>query len=193
VEDELEIQSLAASQLERTRKAADNWRNGLAGLLALVSTIIFVKGRDTVETMSTVWKWALVLVLIASVAFAAYAARQAMKAAFGEIGLVKSEEVAAAGGWIGYQAKLAENAGGQLRSAQFRTGVALLLLIIGIVITWLAPSAPASPPALLNVTLQNHASVCGELTTLSAGRIQLKGQSPIDSTQVTSAALVRKC
>ena len=49
LQEELALQRLASSQLVDVRRSAESWRNGLAGFLAILIAIFFIKGKESFD------------------------------------------------------------------------------------------------------------------------------------------------
>ncbi len=56
----------AERQLDDVRKAAESWRNGLAGLLALITTVSVVKGRSTLAEIRPDWQICVAVITLLS-------------------------------------------------------------------------------------------------------------------------------
>jgi hypothetical protein len=194
LEEEEALQKAAQSQLTDVRKAADSWRTGLGALIALVATIFFIKGRESVFDISVGWRWILAIVLVAAFCAAIYAAWAAMRAAFGEYEVVEWDEVLAEGGWASYQASVAESAVAHLENAQKATILSLIGLVLAVLLTWFAPK-PAAAETIASVTTRDNTVVCGKLTGgISRGLpLQLEGKAPIPLDRIVAIAIVEEC
>jgi hypothetical protein len=131
-----ETQELKDTELERVRKTAENWRTGLAGILALITTVSVVKGRDTIIDLAFPWNvlvGALVLFALISAAVGAY---YALRSAYGW------PERVPAGQLRKWKYQRSEEAVADLGNARNLTFATLLFLALAIGITWYGPTDP---------------------------------------------------
>lgn len=191
IEEEEELQKVAETQLTDTRKLAENWRNGLAALLALVATIFFVKGRESAFDIATGWRVTLGLILVLAFAAAVWGAWQAMKGAYGSPGAIEWNEIRAEGGWSGYQSSLAESAAQHVINAKWATVVSLGALVVAVLLTWFAPKPSAT--TLISTTATGNVVVCGKFEGVSGRAIQIEDKEPIPLTEVVSFSVVDEC
>jgi hypothetical protein len=77
--------SLAEGELQRVRTAAGNWRTGLLALVALVPTLVVVKGTDAVQTLSATDKLVAGSLTAFGGALALAAALISLRAAYGPL------------------------------------------------------------------------------------------------------------
>jgi hypothetical protein len=71
-----------------------------------------------------------------------------------------------------YQVGQAAAAGRRLQTARTVVAAALGLLLTGVLLTWWAPTTPATPPAYLQVTTP-RATACGILNSADGGALRL--------------------
>jgi hypothetical protein len=190
--EEAALAKAAESQLEDTRKAAENWRTGLAALITLVATIFFIKGRESVLDIDVGWRWLLAGAIGAGFLFAVWGAWLAMRAAYGTPAATDYGTIMQEGGWASYRAGLAASAADNLRDARRLTIAALVCLVAAVLLTWFAPKPASSPPALVLATVGTD-KVCGELTGVGAGDLQIKDEAPIPFDQLAALSLVQEC
>jgi len=193
LEEEDALQKAAESQLTDVRKAADSWKTGLGALTALVATIFFIKGRESVFEISVGWRWLLAIVLVIAFGAAIYGAWEAMRAAYGDYGMVAWDDVLAEGGWVSYQGSIAESAITHLKRAQMATIASLIGLVTAVLITWFADEPPSSTSA--SVTVTGNKVVCGKLIggIVRGASIHLEGFERIPLEDVVSFAIVDEC
>lgn len=192
------LQALAETQLADTRKAAENWRTGLASLLALITTVSLVKGRDSFDKYDESGQTVLVLVLAATLLCAAIGAYYALLAAYGEPGEVRTADIDTAGGMAAWNMNRAARAASDLRWARWLTFASLVGLAGGVGTTWLAHKPAVKPPASVRVEVSSKAEgVCGELLRFDEGTLKIKVDSEhsptLQLTDVTSLAVVASC
>ncbi len=96
-----------------------------------------------------------------------------------------------------YQIAVADQATGDLDTGRRLVVAALASLLIGVGVSWWAPSTPTDPPTYLRVTSPNT-SACGTLRSADGGQVRLSiagNHDPISIplTQVTTLAVVATC
>jgi len=96
-----------------------------------------------------------------------------------------------------YQVGQAAAAARRLQAARALVAAALGLLLAGVLLTWWAPAAPATPPAYLEVSRPGGA-VCGTLDSADGGVLRLTVAGvhepvAIPLTMVTNLAVVAAC
>lgn len=187
------------TSLPAVRSSAQTWRNGLTGLITLVITGVVIKGRDTTAELSPGWRLAVTLAisggLLAACAglWLALAAEAGTRTRLKTLDQIHQKFASVAA----YRVSLANTAGQRLQAARWAVGASLVLLLIGIWLTWWAPSAPLMPPAYLRVSYVGGAS-CGILTSAGGGvlRLAVSGAhypAVIPLSTVTNIAVVAAC
>jgi len=84
LEEELALQRSASSQLADVRRSAESWRTGLAGFLAILIAIFFIRGKDSFDDIGGAgWKALLAGLLLFAAGSALYGAYRALRAAYG--------------------------------------------------------------------------------------------------------------
>lgn len=136
-----DLEALAAEQLDSVRRTAENWRTGLAGLLALVATILFLKGPDSISKLESWVRWSLSTMLVICLGIALAAAWLALRAAFGTPRVVDVAEIEREGGVKPYRAGLARRAVEHLNWSKRLTVSAAVILSAVTVLYWNAPLA----------------------------------------------------
>lgn len=214
VEEERALQDAAATQLEDTRKAAESWRTGLAGFLAILIAIFFVKGKSSFDDISgSGWKWALGVLLVVSAALALFGAYRAIRAAYG----VPRDEYVGEVPWLfrhlpptsprhiydygtvsAWRHAIARTSVNDLRWAKLATLGSLATFVSAAAITWIAPGRPAT--TYTKVTFRKAgtaATVCGESVKATSDAITIKlapsGTQTIPVSDTVSVAVVKSC
>jgi hypothetical protein len=168
------IQAAASSQLANTRKTAENWKTGLAALLAVLTGALFLKGKESIGDYA-VWVQVLIGLTFGFGAFCALAgAVRALRAAYGVPEIVTVQSIQEEGGLEVHNFKAAKKSIGDLSSAKALTFWSLILIGAGIGLTWFGPSAPKEPAAFLRANLVGADPVCGELTDSGPRSLRLK-------------------
>lgn len=164
-------QELRFEQLTSARKQAEGWRTGLAGLTALLTVVLIVKGRDNVSTLTPNFLWTVVALLGAALALLVTATLLAVRAASGAPStaiLLTGENLRA---WTKAEVR---SVGRFIRWAAILTVTAICVLALAVGITWTAPVSRPSP-SLVEVVLSTG-SVCGELAGVKNGDLLLTGE-----------------
>lgn len=192
--------TLVKESVSSVRSMAAAWRTGLAALITFVTTGIIVTGRTATTTLTVPWRIAVTAAIGSGLALAVIGLWLALAAEAGvRIRIQTLDDIRAH--YASVQAYLvgqAASAGKRLQAARALVGIALGLLLTGVLLTWWAPAAPASPPAYLKVITTHGNAVCG--TLLSADhkvvRLSVTGEhqsSAIPLTTVTNISVVASC
>ncbi len=173
-----ELRALDRSQLSLVRATAEKWRNGLAALVALITTVGVVKGSGTVEDLAQPAKIAVGVLMLLALLAAAAGTLLAMSASFGlptrrpltgavdELDLLRDRQ--------------ALDAAHGLRWAIALTLVALALLAGAVGVDFYGPPAD-KPKQNLRVTSPATGEVCGTVQTSRPGSVTLKTSAgPVD-------------
>ena len=204
LDDYDELRRRLTSSVETTRKTAENWRNGLSGLVALVTAFLIFKGQETI-TSYVQWAQVLLTALLAlGLVLAVTALWRFLAAANGRVRLLSTEEIREEGGVTLHDLATARNAIADLVAARVLAVAGAALLAGAICFTWFAPAAPAAPevpPGYLEATFitgdEQTATVCGELESQNQQGLRLldkAGQSRlVPSASIISAIIVAKC
>jgi hypothetical protein len=197
--DQEAFQHLVEDSLSSVKSTASAWRTGLTALITLVTTGIVITGRTSTITMTVPWRIAVTVAIGGGLALALLGLWLALAVEVGSrIRLQTLDDIRAR--YASVQAYLvgqAVAAGRRLHTAKTIAGIALSLLVTGVLLTWWAPAAPASPPAYTRVTTHSQ-SVCGVLLSADGGviRISVAGvhePAAIPLTSVTNIAVVASC
>jgi hypothetical protein len=193
------FEELSRQSLSAVRQSAEAWRNGSAGLLALVTTGVVVSGRDLAAGLAAPWRAAVSILIVVGIALTLVGLWQALGAQAGtrarRMSLTQIRRIH--GSLDGYRLWLADEAANRLRIARLAIASALVLLLAGVVLSWWAPAAPTSPPAYFRVQTSDGV-ICGELESADGGTIRLlvKGEhatNTIPMSRVTNLGVVRQC
>lgn len=178
LDDARELQGLRKTELSDVRKSAENWRTGLAALLAVLTATLFIKGKSSIDDIDPGgWRWAVMLPLILAGLAATFGAYRAIRAAYGvprdewvRVGKGLREH----GSLSAWRHAFAVGTVNDLRLAKVMTVIALALVGLSIFLTWIAPGPP--PPAFVQATFKSAPKepVCGELKRADGGKIVLK-------------------
>jgi hypothetical protein len=168
------FEALANEALPAVRAMAAAWRTGLAALVTLVTTGIILKGRTDTTSLALPWRIAVTLAVGAGLALAILGLWHALAAEAGARARLHTlDDIRARYASVqAYQVGQAAAAGRRLQTARIVVAAALGLLLAGVLFTWWAPAAPASPPAYLKVTYPGG-TVCGTLDSADGGVVRL--------------------
>jgi hypothetical protein len=194
LEEEKELRASAATQLADVRKAAESWRNGLAGFLAILVAVFFIKGKSSFDDIDGGgWKALLAALLLVSATLALYGAYRALRAAFGTprddyLGEVSPlfrllhrttpRDIYRYGTVSAWHHASARTAVGDLRQAKVATVFSLIAFGAAAAITWYAPGPPA--PAFVSATYRTGGATttaCGKAVDSPAGMLWVKPAS----------------
>lgn len=191
--DEEDFNQAAATQLSNTRKTAENWKNGLAGLLTLVTTVLFIKGKSTVDEFTPGWRIVVGVVLLAALAVTVWGTWLSLRAAYGTPKIIRAADVAAHGGLTGWRLEQTESTINDLEVARILAVGAASLIAVVIALSWWTRKAP---PAYVSV-MKGSSTYCGELTRFDTGtlelRIDAKHTMTISVQDVASLKVVSSC
>ena len=187
-----ELRRSADTQLADVRKTAESWRAGLAGFLAILIAVFFIKGKTSFDQISSAgwWKTGLVVLLFVSATLALVGAYSAVRAASGVprdeyLGKVPGlfrhlpasspryiRDYGTIGAWRHAMARTAVN---DLRWAKLATIGSLVAIAAATGLTWYAPGPPE--PAFAEVTYQTPgttATICGKSAGSRAGAVTIQ-------------------
>jgi hypothetical protein len=187
---------LLAGELSRVRAGALAWRNGLAALLAGLVGFGLVKGRSDLTQLASPYAVVAGCLLAASLVVGASSALLLMRAAHGRPYAVALRKVT--GGSAADRVQAVWQAEASASQKALRWGVVLcmctVMLLAGTVgVTWYGPGNDQS---LVEVQLSNGTRQCGEIVSLSDGRLTLKtplGQIAVNLTRADGIAPVDSC
>lgn len=188
---------ITAGSADAVRASAQAWRTGLTAFITLVTTGVVIQGRNSTASLPAGWRAAAIVAVGGGLVLAMIGLWQALGA---EAGTRPRKETlqdirASYGSLNAYQAHLADTAAARLQWGIRAATAAIALLFAGIVITWVAPTAPAPPPAL--VAVHGGAVTCGTLAAAPPGELRLAVASGVTVTiplaQVTSVAVTSAC
>jgi hypothetical protein len=191
--------TLAREALPTVRSMAAAWRTGLTALVTLVTTGIILKGRTDATDLAIPWRIAVTLAIGAGLGLAitglwlALTAEVGARARLHTLDGIRAQYASVQA----YQVGQAAAAGRRLQAARTLVAAALGLLLVGVLLTWWAPAAPAKPPAYIEVT-RADGTVCGTLASADGGILRLTiadAHEPVavPLTAVTNLAVASSC
>jgi hypothetical protein len=190
---------LAMGSIDTVRASAQTWRTGLAAFITLVTTGVIIKGPETTNSLAVGWRAVITVLIGGGLLLALVGLWQALAAEAGTDPKKQTlQDIRAAHDTLtAYEVYLAAQAADRLQWGRRAVGVAVLFLLVGIGITWCAPTAAPSSPVYVMV-VHGHAITCGIPQPAAAGQLGLtvnSGRDPvlIPFTQITSLALATAC
>jgi hypothetical protein len=187
VEEARVLRTAGATQLVDIRKAAESWRTGLAGFLAILVAVFFIKGKDSFDDIGGGGlKRALAVLLLVSAALALFGAYRALRAAYGtprdeylgevswpfrHLPATTPRNIYDYGTVSAWRHAAARTAVDDLRLAKVATVASLLSFAAAAAITWFAPGPSA--PAYVRAD-DGRGTVCGRLLQSSGGMLTIE-------------------
>jgi hypothetical protein len=195
VEDEAAWIALVSAQLADTRRSAENWRNGLVGLLGLVTIFSVVRGSSSDLGGLDRWTAAIIgIFLLASLLAAAIGTLASLRAAYWHPNVLSRAAFRELGGVEGFRFEEARTAMVSLGRARATTLFSLGFLVIAVGLAWYSPRSTAN---LVEVSTRSGTHLCGTLADSSEGKIQVNspdtGAVLVNLGNVTSVHVVRSC
>jgi hypothetical protein len=136
----------------------------LSRQLALVTTGVIIKGRDTTAGLPTAWRVAITVLIGGGLALAVAGLWQVLAAqARTRYRLSTRQDIRRTYGAVeAYEVAVADEAADKLGAGRRLVVAAPISLLTGVGVSWWAPAAPTQPRAYLRVA-DNNAIVCGVL------------------------------
>jgi len=161
---------LQLKQLDSVRANAEQWRNGLAALTALLTAVTIIKGPDTVDGLSDPGRHRLVVLLGTGFVSLLVGTFCAMRAAFGTPHKLRftGEDLR------GFEEKEIGLAKNYMRASRglMLLGVILVAAATGNILVDRKPTTKA----LLQVTRSDKVQMCGELLSVDRSGLYLQQQ-----------------
>jgi hypothetical protein len=189
---------IVTGSVDTVRSSAKTWQTALTAFITLVTTGVVIKGPDTAAGLPAVWRVLVTVLVSGGIVMAVLGLWLTVTAEAGT--RPKSETLqdirARYLSLTNYEVYLAGLAGRRLTRGVATAGVALVLLIAGIVVSWLAPAA-SQQAGFLTVTY-GKVSACGVAQASPAGELILAGPdgketTTIPLTRVTSITPTAEC
>jgi len=162
--------ALVATQLADARKSAENWRNGLIAMLALVTGFSVIKGPSDVSGLDAPFAQAVGALLLVAFVAALYGSWTSLDAAYGTPKVVARGEVEKLG-ITGYRLNLASDAADKLGRAKAAMLLSSLFLAAALGTTWYGPRSAAP---VLRVERSSAPPVCGKFVSSSGAAFDLQ-------------------
>jgi hypothetical protein len=198
LQDRARWQELTDTSLPSVQAAAEKWRTGLAAFVTLATGGLLLKGPGAASDLTTGWLIPLTILALGGLLAAIGGLWLALRAAAGTPAKLNlSEIVTTYGGVRQFEVACALRASDQLRWARLLVAVSLAGFVAAIGTWWWAPSAPAQPPAMIQISTP-AGPICGTLigargeafTVLPAGQ-SVTTRIPFSSAR--DARIVQSC
>jgi hypothetical protein len=157
------------SELSSVRATAEQWRNGLAGLTALLSAAALITSPTLGAKISGGWRVIVGLLVLGGLVALIYGTWRAMLAAFGVPGTAIPMTGERLQAWEQQQAGDAVDKLDQARFA-FLAGVGMIVAASAVAF-WVQPSSPSGPAVVITTTTE---VLCGHLGSGKAGSVELR-------------------
>jgi hypothetical protein len=133
------VRARTADELREIRAVAANWRTALAAMLALVTTVSVVRGRDSIVGIAPAAQVVVGVLLLAAVVAAALGAFLSSRSAFG---FPRAEDASGRlTDLIATERARLRRAVRDLRAAVTLTFVTLALIVASVGVVWYAPAS----------------------------------------------------
>ena len=191
--------ALRDAGLTRTAAAAVTWRNGLAGFVTLLMSVLVLKGADLAD-LAQPNRFVAIGGLLGGATLAIVGLWRTLAAEAPAEGQASYDGVVSRYGSIAaYLQSVASDSQVKLRQARRCVAAALALLLVGVGAWWLAPQATSAGKA--RITWHDggtNRTACGDLVASTPNTIALKANSATDplllpSSSVVSIDLVSSC
>jgi hypothetical protein len=133
------VRTRTADELREIRAVAGNWRTALAAMLALVTTVSVVRGRDSIVGLAPAAQVCVGVLLLTAVVAAAIGAFLSSRSAFG---FPEEEETPRRlGDLVAAERARVRRAVRDLRAAVVLTFLTLALIVASVGVVWYAPAS----------------------------------------------------
>ncbi len=193
-------QALTLASRATTTTSATTWRNGLAGFVTLLTSVLILKGAD-IGKVESPQNYIIVGLLALGAALSIWGLWSALKAEAPPITTVDYDKTVEKYGSIAaFEQSVNRSSVTALGRARVRVFLALVALFAGTVIWWLSPTA-SSGTALLKVTWEDNGksiTVCGEPDRAPDGVVEVlvvgdETPTSISLDDVETIAVVESC
>ncbi len=204
IENRADLAEELKGALERARKLAENWKNGMAGLIALVTATLLFKGQDKITAYELWVQVGLGILAIAALILAVWSVWHFLQAAYGKMIEVSADELVSMGPKVARDITLTNQTLDDLKWAQKLALGSAIALALAIGLSWYGPVAESKPLAFMKIevngatTAEAPRTVCGELISQEGTATVLKVKASADNaniptSRIRSAALVSSC
>lgn len=184
-------QKLTEEAPQRALTAASTWRNGLAGFVTLLLSVLVLKGTD-VGGLADPYRWIAIVGLVLGAALAIVGLWRALSAeapleSTGDFATVLREHTSVAE----YQQAVAAHGWRRLAQARFFVGLSLASILVGIIGWWSAPPTPTE--RMLSITWQaahGPRTDCGSLVASLPRTVALRVNSGSDAVIVSASEIL---
>jgi hypothetical protein len=162
VDDEAEFEALSAEAAGDVRRAAQVWRNGIAAIIAVMATGMVFKTGEMVSGLVPLQKVVVIGFVGTGFALAITALLLALAAEAGARGkrIRKSDLQRSYRKMSRYKRKMERAASGFLNGARLASVTGLLLMLCGIVMTWVVPQPTTH---VSHTVVHTGGMICGRI------------------------------
>jgi hypothetical protein len=190
---ENDIKAAVIEDLKSVKASADGWQKGLAGMLALLTSVLFLKGKESIDGLTQRWQYVAAGLLVAAAWLAVASAYMALTAANGSPA-EKDLEDARRNGLFWMQFQRAQAAAVNLDRAKKALILALAFIASTVLITWFAPGPGTNPAYWIQHTNGN----CGQLEAADNGQLKLVSDANVNPSvvplsELNKLTIVAKC
>lgn len=183
--------ALRDEAITRTKASATAWRNGLAGFVTLLTSVLVLKGAD-LSTVAQPFRWLTILGLLGGATLAIIGLWCALTAeAPAEDRASLQAVVKEHGSVAGFLQDVALASQKRLKFARRFVAAALILIMVGLTFWWVGLAEPSS--SKVRITWENSSvkqTDCGTLVPSLPNEIGLKTNSAADPLVLTPASIV---
>lgn len=185
-----EVTEAVGDQLKSTRATAESWQKGLAGLLGVVTSILLLKGPDSIDKIDHSWAVGAAVLLGIAAVFGVISAWLLLDAAYGQPAAQDLTKIRQQSLYV-WRYQRAVKAAKELRWGQIALLVSVALVGVTVVGTWFAPS-PDSKPAY---QVTDASGNCGQLSKATNGQLKIVEDNQIATivTDMSGLQIVLEC
>lgn len=184
-------QKLTNEGPERARAAAATWRNGLAGFVTLLLSVLVLKGTD-VGDVAEPYRWIAIGGLVLGAILAVVGLWKALSAeapleSKGDYGAVVDQHNSVAE----FLQTVAAHSWRKLDLARFFVGLSLASILVGILGWWVAPATSIEGKVSITWQAQDGPRTdCGSLVAAAPRTVALRANGGSDVVVVNASAIV---
>ena len=197
MQEQLTFDALSAASLENVTATAERWRTGLAGLTAVITGGLLLKGPADATQLNVPWRIVLTVLFGVGVAVSMRGFWLALRASAGVPATLRLDDLRREYGTVNlYRLGRARAAEVDLRGARRAAGVSAGLLTVAVLAWWWAPVEQPEGPTV--VVSQGAAQSCGMIVASDATGLHLAAadqpaRTTIPYASITSVAPAASC
>jgi hypothetical protein len=184
-EEDAELRAMVVDQLKNARTAAEGWQKGLAGLLTVLTSVLFLKGKESIDEISSGWQYFVAAVLISAGIAAVASAFFLLRASYGSPSEAELDDIREQGVYL-WRFRQAKRSSDDLAKGQVGLVLMLLLVAGAVLITWFAPGSSKSP-----FQVADDAGNCGTLEKADNGQFKIVADEKASATIIPATDLAK--